>query len=296
MIVVDRPWLHDAFDRVPARLNHSLAATGLFTLERIATLVETIFTAGQAHRLALLEPLDDPGRGFPKSIFRTAHPGIVAELATRRYKLGIRDPGAVDPDYRDAYHAVIREAGRSLGQPLLQHSRRGHLTLLASSPGVVTPYHLDFEHNFLCQVAGAKEVWLWRPDDRAILSETEIERFHCGNMAAGRWRPDAQSRAMRFLIAPGDALYHPPLAPHWVKNGSAVSVSASFTFSTPAIEQRSRIYQANPYVRRLRLGTPPPGSSVLADRARLALLAAVKQWKRVRRRTGLAGAISRARN
>jgi hypothetical protein len=208
----------------------------------------------------------------------------VAEIGDARHWLGIQDAGAVDPVYQELYREVIRDVEQLLGQPLLERSRRGQLTVIVSSPGVVTPYHVDFGHNFLCHLSGTKEVWLWRPDDRATLSEKEIEGYYCGNTAAARWRAEAESRALRFQLAPGDALYQPPLAPHWVKNGSAGSVSASFTFSTPAIVQRARIYRANPYLRRLGIVLPPPGRSTMADTSRLAVMTAVTQWKRLRQR------------
>jgi hypothetical protein len=288
MLIAEPFEFRAALDRIPQRLNHALAATGLFTLTRIADLVENIFRAGEAKRLSLLQPLDHPGEGFSKRICRAPHPGVIGEFATTRCWLGIRDPGAVDPSYRDVYRQVIYEAGRLAGQPLLEHSCRGHLTLIVSSPGVVTPYHLDFEHNLLCQIVGEKKVSLWRPDDRATLSETEIEQFYRGNPHSLRWRQGQQSSSLAFELAPGDALYQPPLAPHWVLNGSTVSISASFTFSAPPIERRARIYQANPYFRRIGIVPPPPGQSALADHARLAVMATVICWKRWRSRRRVA--------
>lgn len=284
LIIVPSTAFRDTFDRAPLRLSHNLATTGLFTLERIAALVETAIGSGHMNRLALLEPLGHPGRGFAEKLFRKPHPGMVAEAANARHWLAVQNAGAVDPAYQELYHEVIREVEQLLGQPLLERSGRGHLTVMVSSPGVVTPYHLDYGHNFLCHLTGTKEVWLWRPDDRATLSEKEIEGYYCGNMAAARWRPDAEARALRFELAPGDSVYQPPLAPHWVKNGPAVSISASFTFSTRSIDRRARIYRANPYLRRLGIVLPPPGRSILADSSRLAMMMAVTQWKRFRQR------------
>jgi Cupin-like domain len=297
LIIVDSEAFRDAFDRAPLRLNHNLATTRLFTLERIAALVEMAIDSGQMNRLALFEPLSHPGDGFAEKLFRKPHSGMVAETANAKHWLAIQNAGAVDPAYQELHREVIREVEQLLGQPLLERSDRGHLTVIVSSPGVVTPYHLDYGHNFLCHLAGTKEVWLWRPDDRATLSEKEIEGYYCGNMAAPRWRREAQRRALRFQLAPGDSVYQPPLAPHWVKNGPAVSISASFTISTPANHRRARIYRANPYLRRLGIVLPPPGRSILADSSRLAMMTAVTQWKRFRqraRRLGRADSNSKA--
>jgi hypothetical protein len=43
-------------------------------------------------------------------------------------------------------------------------------------------------------------------------------------------------------MVPGVAAHHPPLAPHWVRNGAAVSVSVSIDFCMRAFDRRARVY------------------------------------------------------
>jgi hypothetical protein len=127
-------------------------------------------------------------------------------------------------------------------------------------------------------------VWLWDPDDRSNLSESEIEQFYCGNMEAAQYQVDNQSRGREFHIRPGDALYHPPLAPHWVQNGPQVSISVSMGFNTRSLDRRARIYQANKILRRVGFKTPPPGRSPLLDSLRSGTTSGVKFFRKSLRR------------
>ena len=45
-------------------------------------------------------------------------------------------------------------------------------------------------------------------------------------------------------------MHHPPLAPHWVKNGDNVSVSVSVSFCIRSLDHRAKVYQANRLLRR----------------------------------------------
>ena len=90
---------------------------------------------------------------------------------------------------------------------------------------------MDHESNFLFQIGGEKEVNLFDPADRSVLSEREIETFYIGELNALRYRDEIQSKAMVYQLKPGQAVHHPPMAPHWVRNGSdprspSASVSA----------------------------------------------------------------------
>ena len=62
-----------------------------------------------------------------------------------------------------------------------------------------------------------------------------------------------QGKALRFDLQPGDAVYFPPTAPHWVQNGDDVSVSFSITFRSEAGDRRQRVYWVNHRLRSLGL-------------------------------------------
>jgi hypothetical protein len=52
--------------------------------------------------------------------------------------------------------------------------------IFVSSPGAVTPYHVDFEYNFLLQIRGDKNITVFDAFDRSLLSEVQRERFVSG--------------------------------------------------------------------------------------------------------------------
>ncbi len=47
------------------------------------------------------------------------------------------------------------------------------MSLILSSPGQSTPYHIDGDCNFLCQVRGDKTLFVFDGRDRSVLSEVE---------------------------------------------------------------------------------------------------------------------------
>jgi hypothetical protein len=117
----------------------------------------------------------------------------------------------------------------------------------------------------LFQIRGTKDIWLFDPADRRILSEQEIERYYAGNVHAADFREEMQDTARSYRLTPGLGVHNPPLAPHWVRNGTDISVSLSLNFSLRRLESRARVYQANHYLRRLGIRPLPPERSALVD-------------------------------
>jgi hypothetical protein len=169
-----------------------------------------------------------------------------------------------DPDYRDLLHACLREV-EALGHPCTRHaySREGFVFL--SSPGAVTPYHMDPEVNFLMQIRGRKVMHVLPGSDRSVLSEQEVERFYAGAHDTLDFKEEAQARAAVFALGPGDAVHVPVNDPHWVQNGAEVSVSFSITLQTRATRRRGTVYAVNHHLRRWGLNPTPFGRSPLRD-------------------------------
>jgi hypothetical protein len=99
-----------------------------------------------------------------------------------------------------------------------------------SSPGSVTPFHFDPEHNILLQVRGSKTMTIFPAADEALVDGAAHEAFHAGGHRNLPWRDEFEARGQAFALAPGKAVYVPVKAPHWVKNGPEVSVSFSITW------------------------------------------------------------------
>jgi len=169
-----------------------------------------------------------------------------------------------DPAYRDLLHQVIDETLAGLPVPLRGVCQQAAF-LFISSPGAVTPFHVDPEHNFLVQIQGIKTVSVFDAEDRSVISDEEIEAFLCGGHRNLRYRDEFQTRASTFNLRPGDALYIPITAPHWVKNGDAVSISFSATFRSGWSEHREVVYHVNKRMRKLGVQPAPYGEHDVRD-------------------------------
>jgi hypothetical protein len=156
--------------------------------------------------------------------------------------------------------------------------------LMISSPHAVTPYHMDRELNFLLQVEGQKNVNLWDPTDRSVVSEHELEWFFAWHsLKETKYREANQQKAHVYELNPGQGVHHPSTAPHWVKNGDRVSVSFSITFRTAASNRRDRVYRANHALRRMGLTPRPFGASPPVDSVKAAayrVYSAARGWVR----------------
>lgn len=177
-----------------------------------------------------------------------------------------------------SYHRLLDElldevapmvSGREGGMNL----REGFVFL--SAPGSMTPAHTDHEHNFLLQIRGTKTMNVGR------FSDPEVEQLHLEKMFSGSRNMDRlPDDPKTYELTPGDGVYVPPNAPHWVQNGPAASVSLSITFRTPLTERGEEIHRINRHLRRVGIKPRPPGDHVPTDKAKIALKRTVGSLRR----------------
>jgi hypothetical protein len=166
------------------------------------------------------------------------------------------------PEYRCALDRCLDQVASAIAPDL--RMLRLEAFVFISSPGSVTPYHIDHEYNFLLQVRGKKSMSIF---DRSVVSEQELERFYRGEhrnlaLAADGRTPET------FELRPGDGVHVPVNAPHYVVNGPEASVSFSITFRTPEGDRRSAVYVANDRLRRLGLQPRAVGEVPILDHAK----------------------------
>jgi hypothetical protein len=161
------------------------------------------------------------------------------------------------------------------------------LNVLASSPGAIVPAHFDMHHNFLLQIDGTKEVMVGSFRDPRV-NEAAIDRFYDEGNNNARAMPDV---AESFRLGPGDGVYIPPFAFHWVRGGPETSISISCGFRTRATEQANLVHECNARLRRFGLHPAPPGTSEHRDRAKVEVLT----WARRARRAS-EPALTKVRN
>lgn len=129
----------------------------------------------------------------------------------------------------------------------------------------MTPYHLDFEHNFLLQIRGRKLFKLLDPQDRRLLPEVAREHMVCGGHRNLEHRDEFAEHAHAFELMPGDGVHLPLSSPHWVRVGEEVSISLSVTFQTIPSMQTIAARQAGLHLRKLGITPTPVGRSPPLD-------------------------------
>lgn len=209
----------------PAIISHQLVGHPLFTLEAMVALSQRLDPALVEYNRADLPigiaPDDVPANGL--SIADTIR--------------SIRDNGSwmvlksVESD--PAYRALLDETLDELAG-IVAHKTGAMLKreafIFISSPNSVTPFHFDPEHNILLQLSGTKTMTQFPAGDESIASGAEHERYHSGGHRNLPWRDDFATKGQAFDLAPGQAVYVPVKAPHWVKNGPELSISFSITW------------------------------------------------------------------
>ncbi|WP_084355852.1 cupin-like domain-containing protein [Novosphingobium lentum] len=134
------------------------------------------------------------------------------------------------PAYGRLLHALLDEL-KDIVQPRTGAMERCEGFVFVTSPGSVTPFHFDPEHNILLQIRGSKTMTVFPADDEELIDPTVHEAFHLGGHHRNLpWQDEFGARGQPVEIHPGEAIYVPVKAPHWVQNGPEVSISLSVTW------------------------------------------------------------------
>src|SRR3546814_6924275 len=71
---------------------------------------------------------------------------------------------------------------------------------------------------------------VWPAGDERFAPRTQHERYHTGGHRNLPWQDGFEGGQQRVPLAPGDAVLMPVMAPHFVANGDAPSISLSITW------------------------------------------------------------------
>jgi Cupin-like domain len=272
----------DRFGRLPFALSHRLHETDLFSLPRLDAAAAKAVAATKAKGNAKFVNKDGLSRvsaKFHEAAQRDQVEGAVLGLKESGAWMKISNICAVDSAYRDLLNDILADIELWSGVPVRRSIVWTQMTVFMASPNVVTPYHIDHEQNFLCQISGEKDIALFPPDDRELLPDVEIERFYTGEINAATWRENLHSRGAIHHLKPGVAVHLPSLGGHWVRNGPDVSISVSINFCTKQTDRRAHIYQMNHYIRKVGLVPRSPGASLFGDTLKAAFLGMLTRRK-----------------
>lgn len=213
----------------PARagkLAHALTAHRLMTLEALATLAETLPADSVEWNPSDLpigiDPADVPRARCSVGETIRAIDSAASWVVLKRI------------EQVPAYAALLRAALDELEDILVPCTGRMHQLegfVFVSSPGSVTPFHFDPEHNILLQLRGTKTMTVFPGADERLLSAEAQEAFHLGEHHRNLpWDEAFAAHGAAVELHPGEAIHVPVKAPHWVKNGPAPSISLSLTW------------------------------------------------------------------
>jgi hypothetical protein len=169
----------------------------------------------------------------------------------------------INEEFREICETFYSELSTLLNQDIKSQVMKTFVTLFISSPGAITPYHIDHTWNFLLQIGGLKTVHLYDQTDPRILRQQDTEAWYWNRFSLER--NDALP-GIAYNLAPGDGVHHPVNAPHWVQNGPEISVSLSFGMCLHASNDDAKVHQINFLLRKLGLNPVPPRKSGWRDR------------------------------
>lgn len=245
-----RHLLAGAYPHTPVVLPHGLADHPLLSLRELAR------AAGELDPELVERRVHDARNG---EAFTLVGYGEAAEVLAR--------DGPADqwimlrlierlPRYRALLETIIAELGTAIthttGPP---SGLKGFV--FVSAPHTHTPFHFDAEFNILFQIAGTKTFATY-PARAPFIGLAARETYHRNGDNMLGWQEAYWDAAQRHHLAPGEAVFVPYAAPHWVKAGPEPSISLSLTWQNPWSEAVADALAFNPLMRRLGLPVTDP--------------------------------------
>ena len=244
--------LYSAYPDAHARLSHDLADHPLLSREALAALAERLPSDRVEYNRGDLplgiRPEETPQNGL--SIGETIR-GIDSNGSWMVLKNVERD--RLYGSLLDSALSEIASIVKARTGPML--NREAFIFL--SSPNSVTPFHMDPEHNILLQIEGEKTMTVFPSGDRALVPAELSEAFHGGGHRNLPWDELFLTKAQAVHLCPGDAILVPVKAPHFVRNGNAVSISFSITWRSRRSVAEGELQSLNAWLRQRSLPLIP---------------------------------------
>jgi hypothetical protein len=265
------------FNRRPFLVRHQLAGHPLFHLAQLIQLSRRLpaqsvkYNDGNLSVAENLEAMPSNGLSIEETIRR------IEQQCSWMVLKNVQD----DAEYRQLLLQCL-DAVKQYSEPIDPGMCEARAFIFISSPGSVTPFHIDPEINFLLQVRGSKAMSVFDPADREILPERDLEQFSLAeDLGVVKYKEEFQGRAFVASLTPGVGVHCPVTAPHWVKVGPEVSISFSITFRSPSTRRKRSVYWMNAHLRRLGLSPTPVGASQWKDTVKQSLFLTLASARKV---------------
>ncbi|MCP5368948.1 MAG: transcription factor [Hyphomicrobiales bacterium] len=277
-LTVDPAVFLDGFPERHFRVGHTLVGHPLLSLDRLLDLARRLpaplveYNGGDVQ--VCQDPATTPRTGL--SLEETVrHIDTCGSWVALKYV-------EYDPAYRQLLHDCIAEVA-DLARQRRDGLHQLECYIFISSPGAVTPFHFDDEHNFLLQVQGWKTMHVWHRDSPGAVTAADIELSYTGAARNLPYRPAVESPDDVYTLSPGQGLHVPVHTPHWVRVGDQVSVSFSVTFRSRALAREAAVHWVNGRLRRRGLEPRPYGDSAAVDWAKFMAARLARRAARLRR-------------
>lgn len=259
------------YPEVPHKLLHRLGQHPLLELDALAALAEALPTASIEYNKAD-QPIGVDGKPDPT--------GIPIGETIRRIEQSGSWAVLKNVEQVADYAALLADLLSEI-QPQIE-ARTGHMLktqayIFITSPNGVTPYHFDPEHNILLQIRGSKVMTQFPAGDPTYAPDQVHESYHTGGARELTWNDSMLRGGTEFPLEPGEALYVPVMAPHFVRNGPLPSVSLSITWRSEWSFAEADARAFNGVLRRI--GLQPRRTGRWPQRNRLKALG----WRLVRK-------------
>lgn len=270
-------------DRSPYRITHRLQDHPLLTLESLMALAKRLPEVQREYVFAKQEfgthekgghhehatPLDELSTGE-----------MIENIATQNRVIVLRNV-ETDPAYGELVNEVLDSLQSQIEAVTGPISGRESF-IFVSPPRAYTPFHIDPEQNLFLQIRGPKDFAVYDVADRDVMPETALENFLAANERTP-CPPEYFDRAEIFELSPGEGIYVPTTAPHWVRTRHEISISISINFRTPSSIRRNRVCRFNRSLRKFGVRPQPlsPRADTFRERTKATLFEIPARLKRL---------------
>jgi hypothetical protein len=264
---------------------HTLHASPLFTLRNLAELAEMLLAQGGTRDVYNAAAGKAFGDKFAPNGARGLRPGEAIEQIEKSNSWMVLKRVEKHPEYKLLVDRCFDELAAANPDFSRDHVRSVEGFIFVTSPGGVTPYHIDPQWSFMAQIRGKKTYRIYDVNDPQIISEQEIEDYYGGNVMAARHDTRKDRASTVFYLEPGMAVNQPLHAPHSAVVGDEVSIGMTVAVVSDVWADRVRLHNFNRRLRSLGMTPHRVGSNMLADLAKVTVYrsaaSAVRMTKRL---------------
>lgn len=262
--------------RSPFAFTHDLVDDPRLQLDAIIELARRL----SPRRLEVSEESADVIAGFDyDQIYRDDDPGEVIRSVAGTARSAFIQNIEADPPYRELVEQIVHAGIGPFGigpQDIIGYE--GYMFVAGGH--AVTSAHVDHEYNFLMVLSGLKRVFLAPVGDHQ--GELALEAMYSGRFGTCGSAP---AEMVEFVLGPGQGVFIPPRAAHYVENGAEGGTAISAVFRTEALEAQRSVYRWNAKLRRLGLDPTPPECSAWRDGLKHGSLQLLSRAQKLRGRT-----------